>query len=187
MGKTEFLRELRQKLARLPEAEVENAMNYYEEYFNDAGVQYEMRVLEELGSPSAVADKLIGEYAISDAEARKTKGSSPFLIVTLAICASPIALPLVIVLFSLAFAFFLVLLALGLSGIAVIISGVVATLAGFFVMFSSYSTGLFYIGAGLLAASIGGAIGGSVFWLSKNALIGLQKMLGKLLIRRSGK
>lgn len=187
MSKTEFLSELRQKLQRLPEAEIENAMNYYEEYFNDAGVQYEQRVLEELGSPSAVASKIIGEYAVSDAEARKSKGSSPFWVVLLAICASPIAIPLVIVIFALVFSLFAILFALGIAGIAVIISGMVVCFVGFLAFFTSFPTGLFYTGAGILAASIGVSIAAVIFWLYKNILWGLQKALGTLLIRRSAK
>jgi len=41
MNRNEFINELRIRLKRLPSAEIESAVSYYEEYFNDAGTQNE--------------------------------------------------------------------------------------------------------------------------------------------------
>lgn len=60
MGKADFLSELRRALSsRLPEEELSDALAYYEEYFAEAGEDREEAVLQELGSPAAVAAKVL--------------------------------------------------------------------------------------------------------------------------------
>lgn len=60
MGKADFLAELRRALSsRLPEEELSDALAYYEEYFAEAGEDREEAVLQELGSPAAVAAKVL--------------------------------------------------------------------------------------------------------------------------------
>jgi uncharacterized membrane protein len=61
------MEELRKRLKRLPPDEIESAINYYQEYFDDAGAQNESQTVATLGKPSVVASKIIGEYAINDA------------------------------------------------------------------------------------------------------------------------
>ena len=52
--------ELTRRLAALPEGERRDALQYYEEYFDDAGPDMEGAVLAELKSPAAVAARLGG-------------------------------------------------------------------------------------------------------------------------------
>lgn len=188
MTKNEFLFELRKKLKRMPQAETENAISYYEEYFADAGVENEQKVISELGSPASVASKIIGEYAIDDAEKSKRKGIGPLWIVIFAICASPIAFPIAfavaIVAISLIFSLFVVFLSFGISGAAVVISGIASVVAGVVAMFGNFPTGLFYIGYGLISISLSTIIIILIASLAKNIFLGLQKLLAKFLIRR---
>lgn len=58
MNKEEFLRELARLLQNIPESERREALQYYEDYFNDAGLENEQKVLEELGTPRKVADNI---------------------------------------------------------------------------------------------------------------------------------
>lgn len=58
MNKAEFMKELERLLQNIPDNEREEALNYYEEYFNDAGEENEQKVLAELESPQKVADKI---------------------------------------------------------------------------------------------------------------------------------
>lgn len=58
MNKAEFMRELERLLQNIPENERVEALNYYEEYFSDAGEENEQKVLEELESPEKVADNI---------------------------------------------------------------------------------------------------------------------------------
>lgn len=65
MNRDEFLRELEALLYDISPAERENALEYYRDYFADAGPENEAIVIRELGSPARVAqtirDGLYGE------------------------------------------------------------------------------------------------------------------------------
>lgn len=58
MNKEIFLKDLRRFLADIPEDEREQALNYYEDYFEDAGPENEQKVIEELGSPIDIAKQI---------------------------------------------------------------------------------------------------------------------------------
>ena len=58
MRREEFLRELERLLSDVSKEEREEAMAFYHSYFEDAGVENEARILEELGSPEAVAETI---------------------------------------------------------------------------------------------------------------------------------
>lgn len=55
MTKEQFLFQLEQKLLDIPEDERAEAMEYYRDYFSDAGPENEQQVIAELGSPDKVA------------------------------------------------------------------------------------------------------------------------------------
>lgn len=58
MDQRQFLEELAHLLQDIPEEERNEALEYYRCYFEDAGIENEASVLEELGSPQQVADSL---------------------------------------------------------------------------------------------------------------------------------
>ena len=72
MDKQQFLAELKQLLGDIPAVERDEALEYYEDYFEDAGVENESTILKELESPEKIAfmikaglrdsDKSIGEF-----------------------------------------------------------------------------------------------------------------------------
>ncbi len=55
MNRQEFLERLRILLGDLSEEEREEAVQYYEDYFADAGPEMEEQIIKELGSPEKVA------------------------------------------------------------------------------------------------------------------------------------
>jgi uncharacterized membrane protein len=55
MNRSEFMAGLRKLLVSIPEDEREEALQYYEGYFEDAGPENEGNVIKELGSPEKVA------------------------------------------------------------------------------------------------------------------------------------
>lgn len=55
MNRQEYIGRLRHLLGDLPEEEREEAIQYYEDYFEDAGFENEEKVIRELGSPEKVA------------------------------------------------------------------------------------------------------------------------------------
>lgn len=66
MNRAEFMEKLRALLADVEDGEREEALNYYEDYFDDAGIENEQQVIESLESPEKVA-KIIKE-GLSDSE-----------------------------------------------------------------------------------------------------------------------
>lgn len=62
MNREIFLKRLEELLQGLPTEERENALIYYTDYFDDAGVDDEARIIEELGSPEKIANMLLREY-----------------------------------------------------------------------------------------------------------------------------
>lgn len=54
-NRDQFIRQLEQLLADIPEEERREAISYYEDYFDDAGEENEEAVLKELKSPERVA------------------------------------------------------------------------------------------------------------------------------------
>ena len=62
MRRTEFLAELERLLADLPEEERQAAIQYYEDYLQDAGEENEQEVIRELGGPEKVAATIRADY-----------------------------------------------------------------------------------------------------------------------------
>lgn len=187
MNKNEFLAQLRKKLNRLPEQEIETAIRYYEEYFSDAGVENEQKVIQELGSPSAVASKIIGEYIVSDKS--KSRWMKWIWIVILAIFASPIALPFafafVMVLLSVIISVLAVFFSIGICGVGLAVGGLAAVFISVPLFFSDFATAVFFLGSGMLVASSGTAIVIGFWEILKVTVLGIKRMTGRALIRRS--
>lgn len=61
MNRQEFLRQLESLLMSIPQQERADAMAYYNDYFDEAGVENEQRVIQELGSPQRVAQSIIDD------------------------------------------------------------------------------------------------------------------------------
>ena len=55
MNREEFLSRLERLLYDIPAQEREEALEYYNGYFDDAGKEKEAEVIQELGSPGKVA------------------------------------------------------------------------------------------------------------------------------------
>ena len=58
MNRVEFMTELAILLQNIPAEERREAMQYYSDYFDDAGAENEAKILEELGSPEKIAEEV---------------------------------------------------------------------------------------------------------------------------------
>ena len=58
MNRIEFMEELSGLLQDIPEEDRMDALNYYNDYFDDAGAENEKNVIDELESPEKVAAKI---------------------------------------------------------------------------------------------------------------------------------
>ena len=61
MSKDQFIARLKNALSPLSAEDIRSAVEYYEEYFADAGAENEANVIEALGSPEAIAENIIRE------------------------------------------------------------------------------------------------------------------------------
>lgn len=158
MNKETYLRILRGRLHyRLTTEEVEDIINYYAEYFADAGEGREQSVIEELGSPERLAQQILGErrkeeLAPVPTAANKTppryapemteklpEWAGVLILVLAAIFAGPVV-------GSLAFG-------LGLGGVICVTVGVGVAISG--IVNLSLAGALFQVGGGLIAAAVG--------------------------------
>ena len=57
MNKEQFLDELEKLLQDIDSIERDEALNYYRDYFEDAGSEHEQEVIDELGTPEKVAQE----------------------------------------------------------------------------------------------------------------------------------
>ncbi|HVI40319.1 MAG TPA: DUF1700 domain-containing protein, partial [Anaerovoracaceae bacterium] len=89
MNRSEFFKKLEQGLTRVSKEERETALDYYNEYFDDAGAENEQRVIEELGSPAQIAARIKADSAVKklegDTKPSMKKGISAVWFVILAI------------------------------------------------------------------------------------------------------
>lgn len=69
MNRKEFMEKLRALLSDMEESEREEALSYYEEYFDDAGAGKEQEVIAALGSPENVAKTIKAGLNDSDGSA----------------------------------------------------------------------------------------------------------------------
>ena len=73
MTKTDYLAALEKYLKTLPEADYKEAMDYFTEYFEEAGPENEAQVIEELGDPKDAAEEIIRSLSSNQAEEMSTR------------------------------------------------------------------------------------------------------------------
>lgn len=148
MNREKFLLDLKKKLRKLPKQEVENILQYYNEYFEESN-KNDIEVINELDSPSAIAAQILAEYALDD-----TKNNNGFankiLIIVLAIFAAPVGLPIIIAGIAILFAVVVTIIALFFAAIVTLaafaFSGIVVFIQGADIMLQSPASAVFYIG-----------------------------------------
>ena len=179
---------LSHKLRRLPKEDFEQAIEYFEEYFAEAGPENEQKAIEDLGSPEEAAKEVIMNLAAKNAtEPPKTVKHSfkAVWIGLLAICATPIALPLALGLVVLIGALILGVLALffaiWLGVLSVTAAGIVGLVGGIALLFQDFVNGIATLGLSLLCCGIGIAVSYIMFLMCKWFLQKCAQFIGKLM------
>lgn len=187
MSREEYLKELRRKLKKLSSEEIDAALDFYNEYFEEAGEDDTANAIAKLGSPALVASQILAEYAIKDLDNESStakNGLSAVWLIILAILASPIALPLLLLVFCLVFAVVLLcgsfLLTFFLLNVSLALAGIASIVAGFAVISQHWQTSLFFIGIGLTASGIGILLFPPLVLVTKNISNSLAKWLKRL-------
>lgn len=169
MNKNEYLRILSERLSSLPHDEYSNIMQYYTEYFEDAGESNEQKVIEELGSPQSLAEKIIHENMDKNIQTNQffsqgmeqqynqnmilsdkksvNQGLSTGWKVVIAIVTFPIWIGIIAAIGGIAFGF-------SMAAIACIAAGIVTCVAGISVMGASFTTSLLFVGGGFITVAV---------------------------------
>ena len=145
LTKEEYLAQLKKYLKRLPKEDYNNAMDYFTEYFEDAGSEGETSLMQELGTPKEAAYDILDNLI---SEKKKDPGTPVWKIILLtflAICAAPLGGSLLIA-----------VIAVALAGILVIVAGLLAIFS-FGIAFALVGGKLFIRGIIAITASLSGA------------------------------
>ena len=143
MNKDQYLRKLEYLLSDLPEEERREAMEYYVEYFEEAGPEREAEVMRELGTPETVAetihkelaDKGIVPYRAEKKQKKERNGWQIAFIVLVCVLVSPVVIPLAIALFGVVIAVLACVVALIVSAVVLVVSIVAAFLVAAILLF----------------------------------------------------
>ena len=182
MNRQEFIKQLEYLLRGIPASEREDALAYYNDYFDEAGVKNEAQVIMELGSPEAVAEKIIADvqqdskqayngstsedydktYTQPDyraTENKKMSKSTKILIVVLLVLTFPIWIGVVAGLFGVAVgiigaAFGIVVGFLG-SAFGLVVGGIACIFTGIFHLGLVTIEALTSIGVGAILTALG--------------------------------
>ncbi len=167
MTKVEYLAKLDKYLRKLPKEDYQEAMDYFSEYFEEAGPENEAQVIAELGTPKEAArdiiSRLLDEKIIDQEKTPKSRVSMVWLAI-LAILSAPVTLPLALFLFLAV----ITILALGVAAIAVVLSlGVAFLTSGIYMLFDSWS----YLNISFSATALSFGLGLLALGLSLLALL----------------
>lgn len=163
MTKTEYLAKLTKYLRKLPQKDYEEALEYFMEYFEEAGPENEAQVIAELGTPKEAAHevitRLLDEKIIEDKSSLRNK-TTILWIAILAVLASPVALPILLFFLAMLMTLLMIIFAVIVTALALtfalLISGVYTFFTSFSLLSVSLASTLFGVGLGLLM--IGGAL-----------------------------
>lgn len=157
MNKEEYMNRLRRRLKKLPKEDYERAIDYFAEYFADAGPDKEAQAIEDLGAPEMAADQIIRNLAVENAAEPAGNVRRSFTALQtgiLAVFAAPIALPLALAFGAVILAFVLTVIALILSlfltAVLAAVSALPCILASIWLLFTSLEDGLATLGLGLI-------------------------------------
>ena len=191
MNRQEFMRQLEDLLSGIPASEREDALAYYNNYFDEAGTENEQQVIMELGSPEAVAKNIIadvqqesGDYSSPETEAyerqimpkqnRTTEKqgmsqSTKILLIILLVFTFPIWIGVVAGLFGAVVGIIGALfgVSVGLIGTAVglFAGGIGCIIAGVARFAFSPVEALVSVGIGAILASVGALLGLLCIWI----------------------
>lgn len=187
MNRAEYISLLKRQLRRLPKKDFDKAIEYFEEYFEEAGSENEAQAIVDLGSPESAADQIITDMALSNAKEpvkNVKRGLNAVWIGLLALFAIPIGLPIifafVIVIATFILTILLLIASLILSGILVTLIGPFCIAAGFTVLFSNASAFITCLGFGLIYSGVGALITYGMVLVCRAFLNSMVKLFGRV-------
>lgn len=206
MKREEFLRALEEALADAPAEERDAALQYYNDYLDDAGSENEESVIDALGNPAELAKEIYADAteteipeetdlsAVSSKQDKKNRKNKKekepinvwkwIVLGFLGIIVCPVVLSLAIAILALvisvALAALVALATLALAGVAVMGGGLAVAGIGVLRIFVIPAGGLFLTGIGILMMAVG--IMAAVFfvWTLSKTILWMAKGLVNL-------
>ncbi|MBF0778860.1 DUF1700 domain-containing protein [Streptococcus cuniculi] len=189
MTRNEYLTHLQRYLKHLPAEDYQDAMEHFNEYFDEAGAENEAQVIADLGSPKQAAREILDQLYEKKTKAGTTTTQHTILIVALSILAAPVAFPLALTLLALfltaillVFSFLLVLASVWISALAV---GLALLLAAFQSFSIGWTSSLLFVGLGLVAIALGALGTQATIILGRKAILALVRLIQEKIIRRN--
>lgn len=193
MTKGQYMSALAGWLKRLPKEDFERAMEYYEEYFQEAGEENVEEAIKNLGMPREAAEQIIQDLAQKNAQKpvkNVRQGMSKVWVGILAVCAVPIAIPVIAVILAALAVVILggggILVSIVLMGASGIICGAAVFAASVALLFVSVRDAVMNMGVSLLCCGVSLWI----FWGGVKLCIWFEqaivKMLGRM-VKKGGR
>lgn len=163
MTRTEYIAKLTKYLRKLPQQDYEEAIEYFMEYFEEAGPENEAQVIAELGTPKEAAheviSRLLDEKIIDDKSSLRNK-TTILWIAILAVLASPVALPILLFFLAMIMTLLMIIFAVIVTALALTFALLISGVYTFFTSFSLLSVSLAstLFGGGLGLMMLGGAL-----------------------------
>lgn len=163
MTRTEYIAKLTKYLRKLPQQDYEEAIEYFMEYFEEAGPENEARVIAELGTPKEAAheviSRLLEEKIVEDKSSLRNK-TTILWIAILAVLASPVALPILLFFLAMIMTLLMIIFAVIVTALALTFALLISGAYTFFTSFSLLSVSLAstLFGGGLGLLMFGGAL-----------------------------
>ena len=211
MTRNEYMEQLKRYLRRLPKEDYENAVEYFSEYFDEAGPENEQQMMKDLGDPKEAAREVLlnlleesvengSAEEASRTETVKTfsekalpekKKRSPGKIILLAflvICASPVSIALLIaglaVLAAVVLVIAAVIFSLAVTSIATIAGGIMVVGFGATLVMRSLAAACMMVGGGFLLAGAGILFGVLTVYICKWCAIGIGRLVNRLVRKK---
>ena len=211
MTRNEYMEQLKRYLRRLPKEDYENAVEYFSEYFDEAGPENEQQMMKDLGDPKEAAREVLlnlleesvengSAEEASRTETVKTfsekalpekKKRSPGKIILLAflvICASPVSIALLIaglaVLAAVVLVIAAVIFSLAVTSIATIAGGIMVVGFGATLVMRSLAAAFMMVGGGFLLAGAGILFGVLTVYICKWCATGIGRLVNRLVRKK---
>ncbi|MCI8441591.1 MAG: DUF1700 domain-containing protein [Provencibacterium sp.] len=199
MTREEYMYALQSCLYALSPEERAAALQYYAEYFDDAGPENEQQVMADLGSPQEVAKQILKDFAENryplpgcrPADSRTRRPALSGWMVLLGILLLPILLPLAIALIAVVFGLLVGILCLAavlvIATVALILTGIAGTFGGIAGLagWAAYPwQRWFSVGEAFIRLGTGLLLLPFCWWFFRSALPGLYRQIQNLLARQ---
>ncbi|WP_300562932.1 DUF1700 domain-containing protein [Companilactobacillus sp.] len=168
----EYINEFASFLKQLDESERSDVSEFYREYLIDGNFTTSDAIINELGTPKHLARKVLADYSIKMSEEnyqhvdsgdisdnqKMKRNANMIIMIIVAIFATPILIPVGLLLLGVAaiffiLVFFFVLVALILAATAIIVP-IITIVAGLAVVFQSPMTTVLYVGSAFVVLGL---------------------------------